>query len=103
MDPNKKTQMAEQEQTPANMTPRDWVQILAKYREPNSWRSSFELAISLIPFVILWVLACWVAQYSYMGAFVISAANGLFLLRYFASNTIAAMGHSTATAVSAIG
>jgi omega-6 fatty acid desaturase (delta-12 desaturase) len=65
------------------MTPRDWVQILAKYREPSSIRSSFELAVSLIPFTVLWVLACWVAQYSYWAAFVISAANGLFLLRLF--------------------
>ena len=75
--------MSDKIETPANMTPRDWVQILAKYREPNSIRSSFELAVSLVPFVVLWVLACWVAQYSYLGAFLISAANGLFLLRLF--------------------
>ena len=75
--------MQDKNKTPANMTPRDWVQILAKYREPSSIRSSFELAVSLIPFVLLWVLACWVAQYSYLGALAISAANGLFLLRLF--------------------
>ena len=75
--------MQEQKSTPANMTPRDWVQILAKYREPSSVRSIFELAVSLIPFIVLWVLACWVAQYSYWAAFAISAANGLFLLRLF--------------------
>jgi len=62
---------------------RNWVRTLAKYREPNSWRSSFELAVSFGPFVALWVLACWVAQYSYLGAFVISALNGMFLLRLF--------------------
>ena len=67
----------------SNMAPRDWVQILAKYREPNSLRSSFELGISLIPFVALWIAACWIAQYSYIGAFVISAVNGGFLLRLF--------------------
>ena len=49
--------MQEQKSTPANMTPRDWVQILAKYREPSSVRSIFELAVSLIPFIVLWVLA----------------------------------------------
>ncbi|MEO0929799.1 MAG: fatty acid desaturase, partial [Pseudomonadota bacterium] len=75
--------MQENSQDPSNMTPRDWVQVLAKYREPNSLRSSFELGISLVPFVLLWVLACWVAQYSYLGAFLISALNGLFLLRLF--------------------
>ncbi len=62
---------------------RDWVRILAQYREPNSLRSSFELAVSLVPFVVLWVLACWTAQYSYLGAFLISVLNGAFLLRLF--------------------
>lgn len=66
-----------------NMAARDWVQVLAKYREPNSLRSSFELGVSLTPFVGLWVLACWVAQYSYLAAFGVSALNGLFLLRLF--------------------
>ena len=75
--------MLENEKPPANMAPRDWVQILAKYRDPSSLRSSFELAISFAPFVLLWVLACWIAQYSYIAAFLISAVNGLFLLRLF--------------------
>ncbi len=63
--------------------PKDWVQVLAKYRDPNPVRSSFELGISLVPFVLLWVAACWVAQYSYLGALAISAVNGGFLLRLF--------------------
>ena len=75
--------MQDKKQTPVNMTPRDWVQILAKYREPSSIRSSFELGVSLIPFVVLWILATWVAQYSYFAAFLISAINGAFLLRLF--------------------
>ncbi len=66
-----------------NMSPRDWVQVLAKYRQPSSVRSSFELAVSFIPFVVLWGLACWVVQYSYLGALAISALNGCFLLRLF--------------------
>jgi omega-6 fatty acid desaturase (delta-12 desaturase) len=68
---------------PPNAAARDWVGILAKYREPSSLRSSFELGISLVPFVGLWVLACYVASYSYIGAFLISALNGCFLLRLF--------------------
>ncbi len=80
---NKKQYMSSENPSPPNMAPRDWVQILARYRDPSSLRSSFELAISLIPFVVLWVLACWVAKYSYLGAFALSALNGLFLLRLF--------------------
>ena len=66
-----------------NMSARDWVRVLAKYREPNTARSTFELAVRAVPFLGLWVAACWVAQYSYAAAFAISALNGLFLLRLF--------------------
>ena len=65
------------------MDARQWVTILARYREPNSVRSGFELAVSLVPFIALWILACWVAQHSYLGAFLISLLNGGFLLRLF--------------------
>ena len=57
--------------------------MLARYREPSTARSIFELCVSMIPFVALWVAACWVAQYSYLGAFAISALNGGFLVRLF--------------------
>ena len=69
-----------------NMAARDWVRVLAKYREPNAARSNFELAVSAIPFLGLWVAACWVAQYNYLGSFAISVVNGLFLLRLFVSS-----------------
>ena len=75
--------MVKTSDTPAPTVARDWVKILASYREPSSLRSSFELAISLVPFVILWVAACWVAPYSYLAAFGLSALNGGFLLRLF--------------------
>ncbi len=65
------------------MEARNWVQVLAKYREPNTLRSTSELAISAVSFVVLWALACWAAHYTYFGAFLISALNGLFLVRLF--------------------
>lgn len=75
--------MAEEYKAAPNAAARDWVSVLAKYREPNGLRSAFELGVSVIPFIALWVLACWVAQYSYIAAFLISALNGCFLLRLF--------------------
>ena len=39
---------------------RAWVVKLARYREPSTWRSVFELAVTLVPFVLLWALA-WAA------------------------------------------
>ncbi len=63
---------------------RDWINILRKYRDPSTARSWFEVAVTLTPFIALWALACWVAPHSYIGAFLISAVNGMFLLRLFA-------------------
>ncbi len=63
---------------------REWVSTLAKYRDPSSWRSSFELAVSALPFVALWALAWWALSLSYWLALAISVVNALFLLRLFA-------------------
>ncbi|MDH5452290.1 MAG: fatty acid desaturase [Paracoccaceae bacterium] len=70
--------------TPAALTSRSWVQILAKYREPNYARSIFELLVSLIPFLALWALAWWSLSISYWLAFAIAVVNGAFLVRIFA-------------------
>ncbi len=40
-----------------DLTARDWVRTLAKYREPSTLRSSFELVVSAVPFLLLWALA----------------------------------------------
>ena len=62
---------------------REWVKILAQYREPNQWRSSFELAVTALPFVALWALAWWSLSLSYWLALAISLVNAGFLLRLF--------------------
>ena len=36
---------------------RAWVKALSAYRKPNRLRSVFELSVTVIPFVALWVLA----------------------------------------------
>ena len=72
------------DRTATARAPRDWVQILAKYREPSGLRSSFELAASLIPFFLLWALAWWCASINYWLTFAIAVLNGGFLLRIFA-------------------
>ena len=41
----------------AQTNAREWVKVLARYRDPNPVRSGFELGISLVPFLALWVLA----------------------------------------------
>ncbi len=62
---------------------RDWVKILSAYREPNTVRSSFELALTVGAFVFLWALAWYVMSISALLTFVISLFNAAFLLRLF--------------------
>ena len=40
----------------ADLDPRAWTRILAKYREPCRARSVIELVITVVPLVLLWVL-----------------------------------------------
>ena len=68
---------------PVARAPIEWVKTLAKYREPNMWRSLFELAVTAGPFVLLWGLAWWSLSYSYWLALGIAVLNGAFLLRLF--------------------
>lgn len=62
---------------------RDWVQILAKYRTPNLYRSIFELIITFIPFILIWALAWYCLSYSVWITLILSAFNSLFILRLF--------------------
>ena len=69
--------------TPEIDSAKDWIKILAKYREPNPVRSAFELAVTVGPFVVLWALAWWSMGVSYWLTLLISSINGAFLLRLF--------------------
>lgn len=68
---------------PVSSDAKDWVKILAKYREPNPMRSSFELAVTLAPFVALWAAAWWAMGVSYWLTFALSCVNAAFVLRLF--------------------
>ncbi|KIN66383.1 Fatty acid desaturase [Sulfitobacter noctilucicola] len=63
---------------------RDWVRILSQYREPSTWRSTFELAVTLGPFLVLWVLAWMALSVSGWLTLALSLCNAAFLLRLFA-------------------
>lgn len=72
------------EAEPAIQDAKDWVRVLAEYREPSQMRSWTELAITIGPFVLLWAVAWWSLSYSYWLTFAISLVNAGFLLRLFA-------------------
>jgi omega-6 fatty acid desaturase (delta-12 desaturase) len=67
----------------AQQDARDWVRILARYRDPSSLRSAFELLATFVPFIGLWALAWWSLSFSYPLAVLLAAVNGLFLVRLF--------------------
>lgn len=71
-------------ETPKVDVARDWLRVLAKYREPILWRSIFELVVTLVPFFALWTLAWLALSVSPWLAAAIALVNGLFLVRLFA-------------------
>ena len=71
------------ESQPVSREARDWVSILAQYREPNQWRSIFELAVSFGQFIGLWALAWWSMSISYWLTFGFAVLASGFLLRMF--------------------
>ena len=71
------------DQTAPQRSARDWVQVLAKYRDPSLRRSVLELVVTLVPFVLLWGLAWAALSVSYLLAFAIALLNGAFLVRIF--------------------
>lgn len=68
---------------PVTRDAREWVKVLAAYREPNEWRSAFELVVSIGPFMALWALAWWSMSISYWLTFGLSVLASGFLLRMF--------------------
>lgn len=62
---------------------KEWVQILAKYREPSTRRSILELVVTLVPFLMLWVLAWALLSVSYWLTLGVALINALFLVRIF--------------------
>ncbi len=67
--------------TPASA--RDWLPILNDYRDASQFRSIFEIAITAIPYVLLWI-AMWVClQWSFLLSLVIAVPAAGFLVRLF--------------------
>jgi omega-6 fatty acid desaturase (delta-12 desaturase) len=62
---------------------RQWVLKLAQYREPSTWRSLFELLVTLGPFLLLWALAWAALSVSPWLSLGIAVLNGGFLVRIF--------------------
>src|SRR5690349_17533527 len=60
-----------------------WLKVLAKYRQPNSGRSALELAVTAIPFVVLWTLAILAVWHEIWWGLILTVPAAAFLLRLF--------------------
>jgi len=56
---------------------------LAKYRDPHHGRSAFELAVSLVPYLVIWALAWWLLPVAPWASVALAMLNGGFLVRLF--------------------
>jgi omega-6 fatty acid desaturase (delta-12 desaturase) len=62
---------------------REWLTVLARYREPSTRRSLLELAATVVPFFALWALAWMALSVSSLLALALAILNGGFLVRIF--------------------
>jgi len=67
----------------ADLADRAWPKLLAVYRQPRRGRSILELAVTLVPFVALWALACFAVQQGFWWGLVLVVPAAGFLLRLF--------------------
>jgi omega-6 fatty acid desaturase (delta-12 desaturase) len=60
-----------------------WTQLLGRYREPDAWRSLFEILVTAAPFAALWVLMWLALGVSYWLCLPLAIPAACFLMRLF--------------------
>jgi len=61
---------------------RDWAQVLARYREPDLARSTFELLLTACCFVVLWFLTWAALGLGYWASLLVAVPTAGFLVRF---------------------
>ena len=77
------TEMQHADPANAATDARSWTKILARYRNPNSARSIAEIAMTLVPLVVLWVLIWATLDLSYWLSLLLAIPAAGFLVRLF--------------------
>jgi omega-6 fatty acid desaturase (delta-12 desaturase) len=75
----------EQRETPTAAAAefRNLIRALARYREPNPWRSIVEILITVVPLVLLWLLMWWTLHIGYGLYLLLAVPAAGFLVRLF--------------------
>ncbi len=61
----------------------NWTKIVRKYMQPHLGKSYYQIANSLIPYLISWVVAYYAYQYSVVLCLMVALVAQVFLLRIF--------------------
>lgn len=69
--------------TEIDRSAKDWIRVLAQYREPRMFRSIFEVSVTAIPLISLWVIAWWMTSISYWLTVAFCIIASAFLVRLF--------------------
>ncbi len=68
---------------PGRAQARDWIELLQRYRKPDVPRSIFEVVVTALPFVGLWLAAWALLSVSYWLTLAVAVPASLFLVRLF--------------------
>ncbi len=68
---------------PENSIYSQWRSLVARYQRPSYWRSSWQLANTLVPYAVCLVLMYWSLQYSIILAMPLAVPTAGFLVRIF--------------------
>ncbi|WP_428669835.1 fatty acid desaturase [Roseibium sp.] len=62
---------------------RSWTAVLAQYRQPSPVRSTFEIAITVLPFIAMWTLAALASVNGFWWGLLLTIPAAGFLVRMF--------------------
>ena len=62
---------------------KQWLKVLARYRDPDLRRSICELLITAVPFFVLWAVMLLCLQHGYWLSLVLAVPAAGFLVRLF--------------------
>jgi omega-6 fatty acid desaturase (delta-12 desaturase) len=62
---------------------RDWLPVVARYREPDQVRSVIEMIVTAAPFLVLWLGAWWALSVNVWISLAIAVPAAAFLVRFF--------------------
>ena len=67
----------------APLDEKQWLKILARYRDPNPMRSLYEVLVTAVPFFVLWAVMLLCLSYGYWLSLIVAVPAAGFLVRLF--------------------